>query len=113
MDGMINDSKSLSGKARENLDMIRRVRETRLMLRSEQEVKQYSRDEIIEFSKIILSKDNHVYSMFNIGLPTKPWLQGKDRALSAPWFRHEDNGKPIDYSKGYPEYTFKRTKTYC
>ena len=80
MEETVNYSNNLSDKAKENLDMIKRVRENRLMLRSAQKIKQYSRDEIIEFSKIILSKDNHVYSMFNIGLPTKPWLQGKDRA---------------------------------
>jgi len=90
--------------------MIKRLRESRLMLKSAQKTKQYSRDQITEFSKIILSKDDHVYSIFNIGLPTKSWLQGKDRASQAPWFRHEDNRSPVDYTKGYPEYTFKRTK---
>jgi hypothetical protein len=69
----------------------------------------FSKNEVANSTKISLLKDNHKLTVYNIGLPTKPNLQGEDRKLQSPWFRHEDSFDLKTDVRKYDQYTFKRT----
>lgn len=110
----LNNSKKIAPKVRENLRKISEARSNLCSLhkhsrRSAITVKQYTWNEVIKADKIELIKHDHKYTVYNIGLPTKSFLQGDDRKSQAPWFIHEDSERPVADIEDYPQYTFKHT----